>query len=198
MEACIQNGKRQIQLPFKVIYTLYGNGVIDFHTEFIADEQIELPRLGLTFLINPLFEEVQYYGRGPHENYSDRKNAAFIGRYKTTVSAMEESYVRPQTMGNREDIRWLTLSSPCGKGIKITSPDQLSFSALHYTDTDLWSIRYKHDLPTIRRAEIVLNLDCIQKGLGNASCGPPTRPEYDIQPGHRYSYSFRLQEVTRQ
>lgn len=85
---------------------------------------------------------------------------------------MKEKYVRSQSMGERCDTRWLTLTDKEGKGIKITSADTFDFSALHYTDKDLFDIKYGHDLADIYRAEVMLNLDCIQRGLGNASCGP--------------------------
>ena len=79
-------------------------------------------------------------------------------------------------MGGRCDTRWLTLTNKAGKGIKITAADTFDFSALHYTDKDLFEIKYGHALPDIYRAEVVLNLDCIQRGLGNASCGPVPVP----------------------
>ncbi|GAB6866746.1 hypothetical protein JCM10556A_34230 [Bacteroides acidifaciens] len=115
---------------------------------------------------------MEWYGRGPIENYQDRKNAAYIGKYQSTVNDMKEKYVRSQSMGERCDTRWLTLTDKEGKGIKISSADTFDFSALHYTDKELFDIKYGHDLADIYRAEVMLNLDCIQRGLGNASCGP--------------------------
>ena len=98
------------------------------------------------------------------------------GRYKTTVTDMAEHYARAQTMGGRTDTHWLALTDGQGKGLRITATDTLDFSAQHYTDKDLWQVKYGHDLSDIRRAEVVLNLDCIQRGLGNASCGPDRVP----------------------
>lgn len=107
---------------------------------------------------------------------------------------MEEAYIRSQAMGNRDDVRWLTLSN--GKqGLKIISKDRLNFSALHFKDKDLWEVEYGHDLDNVRRAETVLSLDCIQRGLGNASCGPGPLPHYEIQKNKDYNYSFRLEPV---
>ena len=124
-------------------------------------------------------ENIEWYGRGPIENYQDRKNAAFIGRYKTTVTEMAEHYLRAQTMGGRCDTNWMTLSDIHGKGIKITSIDKT-----------LWETKYSHSLSDIYRPEIVINIDCIQRGLGNASCGPGPRPQYEIKPNMVYEYSF--------
>lgn len=117
-----------------------------------------------------------------------------MGVYKNTVVGMEEAYIRSQTMGNRDDVRWLMLGN--GKqGLKITSKDRLNFSALHFTDKDLWDVEYGHDLDNVRRAEVVLSLDCIQRGLGNASCGPGPLPHYEIQKNKVYNYSFRVEPM---
>ena len=146
--------------------------------------------------MNPDLEMVTWFGRGPQECYWDRKNAAYMGVYENTVSGMEEAYVRAQSMGNREDVRWLTLKDKHNRGMKIFMDDALQgFSALHYTDQDLWNVEYGHDLDRIRRAEVILNLNTIQRGLGNASCGPGPRPKYEIQKDKEYASAFRIVPV---
>ncbi|MBD5225007.1 MAG: DUF4981 domain-containing protein [Bacteroidales bacterium] len=180
-------------IPHTVTYTLFGNGMVDVDASFTPSEGSNMPRLGLQTFLSPELENVEWYGRGPIENYQDRKNAAFVGRYRTTVDNMKEHYVRAQSMGSRSDVRWLTLTDNNGKGVKITPHGTLDFSALHYTDPDLWAVKYGHDIDKVRRAEVVLNLDCIQRGLGNASCGPGPRPYYNIKGGDTYSYSFRIE-----
>lgn len=186
-----------IKVPHTLIYRLYGNGEIDVNASFTTNEDFNLPRLSLQALFSPSLEQLEWYGRGPIENYQDRKNAAYIGKYQSTVNDMKESYVRSQSMGERCDTRWLTLTDKDGKGIKITSDDTFDFSALHYTDKDLFDIKYGHDLEDIYRAEVVLILDCIQRGLGNASCGPGPRPKYEIQKNTVYRYAFRMSPFTR-
>lgn len=108
---------------------------------------------------------------------------------------MAEHYLRAQTMGERCDVRWLSLTDTQGKGLKITSTETFDFSVLHYTDKDLWEVKYGHDLSDVHRSEIVLNLDCIQRGLGNASCGPGPRPQYEIKKDMVYKYSFWMEPV---
>lgn len=157
-----------------------------------------VPRLSLQSLLSPSLENVTYYGRGPIENYPDRKNAAFVGLYSTTVSDMREYYVRAQSMGARTDTRWLTLTDDLGSGIKITADGTLQFSALHYTDADLWDVRYGHLLPTIERREVVLNIDCQYRGIGNASCGPGPRQKYEIAPDTTHTMRFRIESVKGQ
>lgn len=184
-----------IQVPHTLVYKLYSNGVIDVNASFKTNNNFDLPRLSLQAFFNPDLKAIEWYGRGPIENYQDRKNAAYVGKYKSTVTDMREYYVRAQSMGGRCDTRWLTLTDEKGDGVKITSADTFDFSALHYTDKDLHDVKFGHDLRDIQRAEIVLNLDCIQRGLGNASCGPGPRPQYQIQKDTVYQYAFRISPI---
>ena len=165
---------------------------MDVDASFQTAENFNLPRLSLQAFLNPALENISWYGRGPIENYPDRKNAAYVGCYSSKVTNMEERYVRAQTMGGRCDTRWLTLTDNKGKGIKVVAAGSLGFSALHYTDKELKEVKFGHDLPDIRRAEVVLNLDCIQRGIGNGSCGPGPRPHYEIQKNKEYQYAFRI------
>lgn len=145
--------------------------------------------------LNPTLDKLTWFGRGPIENYQDRKNAAYVGVYSSTVEDMREHYTRAQTMGGRCDTRWLTLTDNKGKGIKITAYGTFDFSALHYTDRELWQVKYGHNLENIRRNEVVLNLDCVQRGIGNASCGPGPRPKYEIKKDSEYKYAFRIEAI---
>jgi beta-galactosidase len=142
-------------------------------------------------LLNPAFERLSWYGRGPMENYQDRKDCAFLGVYDNTVDGMTEHYVRTQTMGERTDTRWLRLATEDGHTVTFTADGTFDFSALHYTDEDLFLVKYGNDLDKIRRSEVVLTLDCVQQGLGNGSCGPGPLLKYMIAPGE-YSYRFRI------
>lgn len=181
-------------VPYEVIYAVNANGAVDVKADFHTSRAFDLPRLALQTLFNPTLENVTWYGRGPMENYQDRKDVAFVGLYQSTVDDMREYYVRAQTMGGRTDTRWLSLTDNKGSGVKITAMNgTFDFSALHYTDRELWRVKYGHDLDDIRRAEVVLNLDCIQRGLGNASCGPGPLGKYEIKQDTTYSYSFRIQ-----
>lgn len=193
----LQETVGDVKVAYTLIYRLYGNGEIDVDASFTTNDDFNLPRLSLQAFFNPSLEQLEWYGRGPIENYRDRKNAAYVGKYQSAVNDMKESYARSQTMGGRCDTRWLTLTNKAGKGIKITAADTFDFSALHYTDKDLFEIKYGHALPDIYRAEVVLNLDCIQRGLGNASCGPGPRPAYEIQKNTVYKYAFRMSPFSK-
>ena len=185
-------------VPYNVTYTINSNGSIDLNCQFETGEGFKLPRLGLQSMLNPRLENIEWYGRGPIENYPDRKAAAFVGRYSSTVDGMREHYVRSQSMGTRTDTRWLSLVDDNGKGIKIEAIDTpFDFTALHYTDRDLWDAKYDHAIDKVKRKEVVLNIDCATRGLGSASCGPGPRPEFQLKPDSTYSYTFRISPYTR-
>jgi len=118
------------------------------------------------------------------ENYPDRKDCAFVGCYTTTVSGMQEEYIKPQSMGERCDVNWVKLTDNKGQGISIIALENtFMFSAQHYTDEDLWQTKYLHELNKIRKSEVVLHLDAAMRGLGNASCGPGPLKKYEIEKG---------------
>lgn len=183
-------------VPQELAYTVYSDGTVDTKADFRTLPGFNLPRLGLQTMFHRNLENVEWYGRGPMENYPDRNSAAFVGKYKTTVDALRENYVRSQSMGCRTATRWLSLTDSVGKGVRITALDSpFDFTALHFTDRDLWDAKYGHELDKVRRDEVVVNLDCATRGLGSASCGPGPRPEFILAPDSTYSFSFRISPI---
>jgi len=181
------------KLPYKVVYTVHSDGTIEVDGTFeTPTRDFIVHRAGLQVQVTPGFEAIRYFGRGPHENYQDRKASAFFGDFKTTVDGMAaEHYVRSQSMGNREDVRWVRISDGKGKGMKITGKDNLSFSALHYSDEELWGgIKHDYSLIDIKKPQTFLSLDCIQEGVGNSTCGPITLEKYRVPESKTLSYSF--------
>lgn len=190
-ELLASDGKNSV--PYSVTYTVYPDGAVDVAAAYTSPAEGKTPRLGLRSMLDSSLEQIEWYGRGPVENYPDRRAAAFVGRYKSTVDGMTEAYVRPQSMGTRTDTRWLTLSDGNGNGLKITALDgNLDFTALHYTDEGLWNLKYVQDLPKARIPAVVLNTDCVTRGLGSASCGPGPLEKYTIAPSTTYSHTFRI------
>jgi beta-galactosidase len=179
-------------VPYTVIYEVHPEGYVDVDASFTAGERFNLRRLGLQLMLNPGFEQLRWYGRGPMENYQDRKDCAFLGVYENTVTGMAEHYVRTQTMGERTDTRWVEFSTEDGRTVTFTADGTFDFSAQHFKDLDLYRVKYGHDLDKVRRSEVVLNLDCRMAGVGNASCGPDLLPQYRIAPDQTYSYRFRI------
>ncbi len=182
-------------VPQKIDYTIYADGSIDVNASFSTPSDFALPRIGLRCMLDTSLENIEWFGRGPIENYPDRKAAAFVGKYATTVNAMRENYVRSQSMGTRTDTRWLTLADGRnGGGVKISAlgDDYFDFTALHFTDEDLWQAKYGHELGRVQRPETVLNIDCATRGLGSASCGPGPRPEFILKHDSTYTCAFRI------
>ncbi|MCF0176536.1 MAG: DUF4981 domain-containing protein [Bacteroidales bacterium] len=179
----------------EVTYGLLADGRLRVDAEFKPLDVVQMPaRLGLQQFLIPALENVRWYGRGPVENYPDRKDCARVGVWNTTVTAMREAYVRSQSMGERTDTRWLELTDNDGRGIRITALGcTFDFCALHFTDFDLWNAKYGHDLGKVQRPEVVLSLDCAMRGVGNASCGPGPLAKYDLDSGKTYSFSFIIE-----
>lgn len=186
-----------VKMPYLIKYIVYGNGTIDVESSFTkpSDGSI-IRRLGLQMQLPEGFDQIKYYGKGPHENYTDRIKSADVGLYATTPLDMEsEHYMRAQSMGNREGIRWIEIKDNNNHGLKITSKDKLAFSALHFTDKAVWETKHDFNLEKIRQPQIYLNLDCIQQGLGNATCGPNPLDEYMIPINTPLNYSFRIEVI---
>jgi hypothetical protein len=177
-------------------YMIYGSGDVVIKNEVEASQNLPpLPRIGLTMALPGGFEQFAWYGRGPHENYIDRNVGAAVGLYRSTVDEQYVPYIMPQENGNKTEVRWLTLSRENGLGLLAVGQPPLEVTVSHYTAHDLYRALHTPDLA--RRDETILNLDYKQCGLGGASCGPGTLPQYLVQPG-RYNFSLRLRPITAQ
>lgn len=156
-------------------WRVYPDGTITMQSALLPrGRMIELPRLGYSLTFNKDMDTVSYLGRGPFENYPDRKAGAFVAQYTTKVQDMVVNYARPNDMGNRENTLGLNLY-PYGKaaqGLTVTALNDgdFAFSALPYTATELCLARHPAELPAIDKT--VLTLLCTNRGLGGASCGP--------------------------
>ncbi len=139
-----------------------------------------LPRLGVRLALPLAYGHVTWYGRGPHENYPDRKQGAAIGRYSGSVDAQFVPYGRPQENGSKCDVRWACLTDEAGNGLRFASDRPLHFGVQRYTAADLAAARHLHTLRP--RDRIYCTFDCLMSGLGNESCGPGVLPAYQIAP----------------
>jgi len=183
--------KKGYTVKSDILYKIRGNGFINVTANFTPDSlDFALPKLGLMFRLPGSLEYVEWYGRGPHENYRDRKRSADVGRYERTVTGMFEPYVRPQDMANRDDVRWVALTDRSGRGVLIKADDVFSFSALHFTAEDLDIAEHPYELK--ERSETILCIDVCHQGLGGASCGPPPLPQYTFKAEPKtFSFSIR-------
>jgi len=180
----------------RIIYTFANddNIFVDVAFEAIKDSVPDIPRLGLNFKLKKDFDSVEWFGRGPFENYEDRKTAAFIDFYKSSVDDLYFPYVRPQENGNRTDVRWLSLINN-NIGLLIDGQNIFSFSALPYTIADLDLMQepvYMHINELKKRDFIYVNIDYKQQGVGgDDSWYTPVHPEYRIK-AELITYKMRL------
>ena len=181
-------------LHHKSIYTILNNGFIVIDNQITPDKDLtNLHGVALSFTLKPDLENLEWFGRGPNENYSDRKTAAAIGKYSSTVNEQYFPYIKPQATGSKQDTRWLMLNDTKGKGILIVNNSSpFSFSALHYSQHELSSAKHTNELE--QSDEIYLNLYATEKGVGNASCGPKILDKYQVKPEPLY-FSISIRPV---
>jgi len=184
-------GKKESGFTHDCIYTILSSGDILVDNQIFPYGQLpDLPRLGLQMTLSPKLEYLQWYGRGPHENYADRKTGAAVGRYKSTVSEQYVPYIKPQENGAKQDVRWTALLNSQNNGLLIVSRNQpFSMSVLHFNDQDLQQATHTNELT--KRNEVVLNINYKQRGVGNASCGPEVLKKYRVEPKPA-AFSFYL------
>ncbi len=172
------------------IYTVYGDGNVVIKVHGVPEGQLPiLPRIGLQMVVPLAFNQVSWYGRGPGESYADSKLANKFGVYASSVEDLYVPYVYPQENGNRTDVFWVALTDLRGVGLFAAGDRPLNFSAHRFSTDDLEKARHTDEL--VWRDEIYLNLDYRQHGLGSGSCGPPTLPQYELQP-HEFTFAVRM------
>lgn len=173
-------------------YKIYVDGTVDLKQTYRMQGNLpELPRLGSAFVLDGGYENLSWYGRGPWENYPDRKTSCLIGRWDGNVNNQYTHYPRPQDSGNHEDVTEVVLTDKQGKGIRVTAIDKpFSFSALHYSAQDLYAATHDCDLKP--RKEVILSLDAAVLGLGNSSCGPGVLKKYAIDKKMEYTLRVRF------
>lgn len=161
-------------------WTLDGRGMLELEIEAEVIAAItELPRFGLQFRLPSGFNQVQWYGRGPHESYPDRKTGARIGLQSLPVDHLWFPYVMPQENGNRTDVRRLSLFKKDGMVLEIKGDPPFQFSISRYSDRTVTEARHIHELK--KDPCLYLNLDLFQRGLGNEACGPAVQPEFELR-----------------
>ena len=157
----------------------------------IPDGLPEIPRLGIIIELPRDYEQLSWYGRGPWDNYPDRKESCPIGLWKSTVSEQYVHYPRPQDSGNHEDCTYIELKTKKGKVIRIEAVDvPFSFSALPYTAQYIASKTHDYELED--QGKTYLSIDCAVMGLGNSSCGPGVLKKYTIDKAKRHQLKIRI------
>lgn len=156
----------------------------------------QLPRFGVHAEFNSNFENIEYFGRGPEENYSDFCEHSPVGVYKTNVSKMAHKYIKPQDSGNRGDTRYSVLMNDKGNCVKFSAQSKLfNFNANHFTLNQLIKANHIEDLPDVDTTFI--SIDGYVRGTGSGSCGPAPSKEHLIEfnCGYPLSYSFKVEFI---
>ena len=172
-------------------YTFYCDGVVDMDVRF-NPKRSDLRRVGLEMGLNPELHRVEYYALGPWENATDRRDGVTAGLYLTDVDSMGENYMKPQTTGERQELRKVRFSNPkTRESVLIEAEGLPSFSALRHTDADLMNANHQWELSP--RPYTVVHIDAATRGVGNASCGRDvdTMPRYCV-PETPMGYKLRI------
>ena len=171
--------------------TVTSAATIEVENKVVTPDGLpSLPRVGVVMTTAEGFNNLEWFGRGPHENHIDRNAGAPVGRYSGTVAGQYVPYILPQEHGNKSDVRWVELKNS-EVALKFIADSQFEFSARHFSSADLFAVNHTCDL--VPAKETVLSLDCIQRGVGTGSCGPQTMEKYCIVPGeHNFKYTIAL------
>ncbi len=169
-------------------YRVHAGGEIELAFDFVPghEDLPEIPRLGLGLTLEDGFDNVEWYGRGPHESYWDRKSGAALGRYQARVDQLGFMYGRPQENGNRSDVRWMAIRNERGTGLLVVGLPTFDFSAHRFTVEDLdagVAKRNRHPVDLVPRGFVTLNLDYRQMGVGgDNSWGAVPHSAYTLRP----------------
>jgi len=178
-------------------YNIFGSGdVLVTSTLTPGGSSLpEIPEIGMLLEIPAEFGNIRWYGRGPAENYWDRKLGSDVGVYGASVDDFFIPYIEPQETGNRTDVRWVTLTNPAGEGLMACGFPELEINALRYTPWELESKRHPFELNPSEN--IILRLNYHQMGVGgDDSWGARPHPEFTLYPDTFYTYRFRLAPVS--
>ena len=159
-----------LKFTSRQIYTIYKDGSIEMQSAIGANRsKVVLPRIGYSMVLPSELNQYDYYGRGPVNNYNDRKTSQFIGWYHSPVAEQGIMLPKPQAQGNREEVRWCAVTNSSEQGVVFISDSTMSASALPWSQQELTLAAHPYQLP--KSSGTHLHLDAKVTGLGGASCG---------------------------
>ena len=200
----VRNVRELVDAPslFTTTYTFMADGSLKVEVDWERKGEFvpELPRLGMRMIFGEDYKDFTYYGRGPWENYSDRKESSFVGLYEQSADEQLFPYVRPQESGNKSDVRWLELTNDEGIGVRVEGLQPLSVSAMPYRSEDLdpgLTKKQMHYSDIEPRREVVLHVDLAQRGLGgDDSWGAEPHKAYRLT-ADSYSYGYIIRPIVK-
>lgn len=192
---------KEVNATLTLTYDINNVGEVRVNQKMVADKGTKAPymfRFGMEVQLPSSMDRMEYYGRGPIENYSDRNTSTFIGKYRQTVAEQFYPYIRPQENGNRTDIRWWIQRNINGDGLRFVGSEPFSASALNYTTEQLddgiqKDQRHSEELVPVNFVN--LHIDKVQMGLGCVtSWGARPLPQYMLPYGD-YDFTFTITPV---
>lgn len=193
--------KKRSALRYVTTYTVGGDGSVKvkcalYNRTFFYN--YDLPKFGMTMEMNTEFNELEYYGRGDKENYSDFKNQSLMGIYKNKAEAMLEPYIKPQDSGNRSDVRWAKVMNSKGQGLEfIASGKEFNFNCVDVTLDNLVKAKHREDLKLGVTCKV--NIDGFVRGVGHNSCGQDTREKFRLRLTRKnpINYEFIMKPIKK-
>ncbi|MFA9560461.1 glycoside hydrolase family 2 TIM barrel-domain containing protein [Evansella sp. AB-rgal1] len=180
-----------------VSYTVSADGRVDVEQELVPNGELpEIPAVGMMFVMAGAFENMEWYGRGPHESYWDRLKGAKVGVYSGKVSDQFVPYLRPQECGNKTDVRWATFVNGDGIGLKVAGDPVVELNALPWTPAEIEECDHGYKLPESEKVVVRVNLHQMGVG-GDDSWGAITHPEFTLYADKPYKYTYSLQGISK-
>jgi beta-galactosidase len=179
-------------LDLQTGYVVSPDGTVAVTGRFAADGAFPpLPRVGFQVQLPGSFDTVEWYGRGPHESYSDRKEGARIGRYSARVADLHFPHVMAQENGNHVDTRWVRVANAAGEGLMVTATNRFDFAVHDYTDAALLASKTSQVIE--RDGRVTLKIDLAQMGLGgDDSWSPRVHPQFRLtDPEYKFAFELR-------
>lgn len=185
-------GKQGFNVHHHVVYTIYANGTINSKNEVnFSDPKLVLARIGVRMFLNKGLDRFDYLGRGPMENYADRKQGSDIAHYFSSINQQMTGYEKPMECGNHEDVRWANLTSEKGLRFSVKADSSLmQVSALPYSDEEMEPVEYKIDLPQSKGTVLVVSHKTL--GVGSWGCGPKPLEQYRVY-AKPTTFSYQIQ-----
>jgi len=186
-------GKEGFEVHHNIVYTINGNGLIISNNDVVfSDPKLILARIGVRLFLNNDLDNVDYLGRGPMENYADRKSGFDIGHYSASVTGMMTGYEKPMENGNHEDVRWTNIKTKDGLGLTVKKgKDLFQLGVLPYSDEEMENVEYKIDLPKSKGTVLCISHKTL--GVGSWGCGPrPLEPYMVYAKPTTFSYEILL------
>ncbi|MBS4202388.1 DUF4981 domain-containing protein [Bacillus sp. FJAT-49732] len=176
----------------EIRYIVKNNGEIAVESTLTPGSDLpEIPEVGLLFTMDQSFDNLEWYGKGPHENYIDKEKGAKIGLYEGKVKDQYVPYLKPQECGNKTEVRWATITNENGIGFKIAGLPTVELNVLPYTPFELEEASHPYKLPNSNQSVIRVNHKQMGVG-GDDSWLQKTHPEFTLYADQPYSYTISL------